>query len=412
MNGLIIFADDDVLDSRRSENGLFNRFLKSNENLTVIPVTTIEGLESTLKSVTTIRCLILDWSFEYELEEGITKKVNPKDFLLNCNIYGLIYLYSREEIADSIKDELSHRFGSKIKFKNKGTNLDSDEEFNEIITEIKSLENENSHMAIPKQWSQAINCSMQSIFSDLEKADHNWILEIRDASINDSGDAAADVIGIFQNILTEEISHNDELRSSIMGIDTKEETKPDSKVAELYRRILYSNVNENAPIMTGDIFAFEDDLYGIVITPECQVSSLVDDELAFLTFKANAFKQFAANKYNKNYEIWYPLMETKNKNKEECRKLFNNADSSFHILPSFPFKGNLDQSAHIDFRNAFKIFPKEKYNGKRTGYRLMGPYIHQLRQRYISFFGRYGVPALPLSLRDFNLKWDIKDDNT
>lgn len=412
MNGLIIFADDDVLVSGMPENGLFNRFIKSDENLTVIPITTIRSLEGALKSISTIRCLILDWSFKDELEDGIMRNVNPKKILLESNIYGIIYIYSREEIAEEIKEELIRKFGIKIKFKNKRSDLDSEEEFKEIFEEIVALENENSHMAIPKQWSQAINRSMQSIFSELEKADHNWIPEIRDASISDSGDAAADVIGIFQNILTEEISHNDELRSSIMGIDTKEETKPNSKVAELYRRILYSNVNENAPIMTGDIFAFEDDLYGIVITPECQVSSLVDDELAFLTFKANAFKQFAANKYNRNYEIWYPLMEIKNKNKEECRKLFNNADSSFHILPSFPFKGTLDQSAHIDFRNAFKIFPKEKYNGKRTGYRLMGPYIHQLRQRYISFFGRYGVPALPQSLRDFNLKWDIKDENT
>ncbi len=194
-----------------------------------------------------------------------------------------------------------------------------------------------------------------------------------------------------------------------MGIETKEETKPDSKVAELYRRILYSNVNENTPIMTGDIFAFDDDLYGIVITPECQVSSLVDEELTFLTFKANAFKQFVAK--DRDYELWYPLMEKPNKY-EKYRKHFNNGESSAHILPSFPFNEKLNQTAYINFKNAFKISPSDTYDGKRTGYRLMGLYIHQLRQRFISFFGRYGVPALPQSFRDFNLKWDIKDDNT
>ncbi len=30
-------------------------------------------------------------------------------------------------------------------------------------------------------------------------------------------------------------------------------------------------------------------------------------------------------------------------------------------------------------------------------------YIHQLRQRFIAFFGKIGVPAIPSSLRYFNL---------
>lgn len=36
---------------------------------------------------------------------------------------------------------------------------------------------------------------------------------------------------------------------------------------------------------------------------------------------------------------------------------------------------------------------------KRYGYKLNSPYIHQLRQRYIAYIGRYGVPALPNSVR-------------
>ena len=36
---------------------------------------------------------------------------------------------------------------------------------------------------------------------------------------------------------------------------------------------------------------------------------------------------------------------------------------------------------------------------KRYAYKLNSPYIHQLRQRYIAYIGRYGVPALPNSVR-------------
>ena len=51
------------------------------------------------------------------------------------------------------------------------------------------------------------------------------------------------------------------------------------------------------------------------------------------------------------------------------------------------------------------IKTKDECCPKRTLYKLNAPYIHQLRQRYIAFFGKYGVPAIPFGLRDFNLRW-------
>lgn len=37
-------------------------------------------------------------------------------------------------------------------------------------------------------------------------------------------------------------------------------------------------------------------------------------------------------------------------------------------------------------------------------FKLNSPYIHQLRQRYLSYVGRVGVPSIPQSLRAFNIK--------
>ena len=58
----------------------------------------------------------------------------------------------------------------------------------------------------------------------------------------------------------------------------------------------------------------------------------------------------------------------------------------------------------ISHKTAFTIKTKEEFQLKRWKYKLNAPYINQLRQRYIAFFGRYGVPATPYSLRSYNLK--------
>ena len=118
MNGVIIFADDDVLKSGRPENNLFNTFINSEDELTVIPISTLEHLSGVLRSVSTIRCLILDWTFEKEIE-GISKKETPLAILRENNIYSLVYIYSRDALSDETKTELDKRLGNKIRYREK-----------------------------------------------------------------------------------------------------------------------------------------------------------------------------------------------------------------------------------------------------------------------------------------------------
>lgn len=44
MNGIILYADDDVLNSKSSENKLFQKFNNSTE-YSVLPITNLEDLE-------------------------------------------------------------------------------------------------------------------------------------------------------------------------------------------------------------------------------------------------------------------------------------------------------------------------------------------------------------------------------
>ena len=152
------------------------------------------------------------------------------------------------------------------------------------------------------------------------------------------------------------------------------------------------------------IFKFDDNRYGILITPECEVAKRKDSSLEFLTFSQNDMNEYLRtnNSYKRNEDKYENFTE---KRKENILKIFNNESLTSHIIPSFPFSEDVNkESASINFKSAFAIKDKAQYEGKRIGYKLNAPYIHQLRQRYIAFFGRYGVPSIPESLRNYNLK--------
>lgn len=402
MNGVIIFADDDVLTAGRLENELFNTFINSEEELTVIPISTLGNLSSVLRSVSTIRCLILDWTFEKEIE-GIPKKENPLSILKANNIYSLVYIYSREALSEETKAELNNKFGNKIRYREKNNELEPDKEVAAILADIKSLETQNSHMQIPKLWSQTINQSVQELFADFEQATNNWITQIKDSAQSDGSDGASEVIGVFQNVLSENLIQHRELRAKINAQTVTDEAVANDKVAQLYRHIMYLKVHPEMPITTGDIFKFADDYFGILITPECELSQKESD-FAFLMISHHAYKEYITHKCDKAANNgWFT--SAKKKEQDRCRDIFHNGELSIHILPSFPFDSANNKAGLISFKTGFKLFGKTAIINNRTNFRLMAPYIHQLRQRFLSSFGRYGVSEYPTSLKDHNLNW-------
>lgn len=405
MNGVILYADDDVLNQEAYEYKLFQKF-NSSMDYSVLPITTISDLEKTISSISTFRALLLDWSFRKPKldEDMLDENENPFDLLTSTKIYSLVYIYSRESLPVDIREKLILHFGhGKIFFEKKSSDFDEEKEFEKICKGITQFEEQNKHMGIPFIWSQAINQSAQTIFFELEKADPNWIKEIRETAQNDGGEPISEIIDVFQNILNESLIQNPQLRNALNVYEPEDKVSDEENVAKLYRRIFYSKLTENSPIMTGDIFKFDDNEYGILITPECEIGSRKDSQLEFLILSERNFDSFllkdcSFNRANDNYN------EFKELRKERLQKLFNNDSSSIHTLPSFPFsEDRYNQTACILFKTAFSIKKKEEFENKRTSFKLNSPYIHQLRQRYVSFFGRYGVPAIPNSLRIYNL---------
>lgn len=407
MDGVILFADNNVF-SEGPENQLFNIFLQKKE-FSVLPIDNLACLEATIKSASTFKACIVDWNFEnVEIDDEDFQGIDhtqrsPMSILQNYSLYTLVYIYSEREIPDTDKDILLEKYGNKIHFRIKGNAIET--EYQNISKDINAFESINTHMEIPFLWSQTTNQSAQTIFNELENADPCWIEEIRDTAANDGGDATSEVTAVFLGLLNEDLIQNESLRKKLdeytsHGIFTKEEN-----TAKLYRRIYYSEITNSTPLMTGDIFKFDDDTYGIIITPECELSNPKKEKekkyYDFLIISHSASKQYQ-ERQQKDY---------KNENKQKnAKEIFNNGALSRHILISFPFKEDTyNQIGVVEFNTAFRTLSKtdDKQNNIlscRTNYKLNAPYIHQLRQRFVSYFGKFGVPAIPNSLREYNLK--------
>ena len=407
MNNIILFADNKIFTEGK-ENRLFH-CLRKDSDFSVLPIDNLSCLESTVKSASTFQACIVDWDFKNDNEEdadfiGVqAPQRTPMSILMQNPLYTLLYIYSERGIPDAERAELESKYEDKVQFRVKQEDVDA--EYRAIKADIRDFESRNAHMVVPFCWSQAINQSAQKIFSELESANSFWIKEIRDTSKSDGGDPTSEIIDMFNNLLNEDLIQNGNLRELLDGFNSSDNNS-EEKTARLYQRIYYSKLNANAPIMTGDIFRFNDEEFGILITPECEISKRVEaqKDLDFLLFKISDINEYL-KKTNSFERIQNAFKElTKESRKDHLRKIFNNDDLSTHILPSFPAQeGIYNQLIVINFKTAFKTKLHDEYRNNRTSFKLNAPYIHQLRQRYISFFGRFGVPAIPSSLRDYNL---------
>ena len=124
MDGVVVFADNKVLEVDSFENKLFNR-LKGESSYSVLPVCSIQDLESTIKAISTFKAIILDWNFKNEdaeiegLEGAKLPDKTPEQTLDVADIYSLIYIYSETELGAEIKTKLQQRYGQKVQFKKK-----------------------------------------------------------------------------------------------------------------------------------------------------------------------------------------------------------------------------------------------------------------------------------------------------
>lgn len=410
MEGVILFADDNIFDDG-FENRLFKEFL-SDEEYNVLPVNDLLVLENSISSISTFRALIIDWNFKRAAIDGDefvkVNDENPFEFLKKTKLFSIVYVYSQEDISQDVKDELEQLYPNRIYFEKKNVAEDSKAEFEKLKKGIYDFETKNSHLQVPYVWSQAINESAQQIFYEFSNADKFWIKDLYYSSVRKEDkktgvpiivelEPTIEVINLFQNILSERLIQNIRLKHSISHYshNNYNETPDVLGIAKLYSKLYYTPTLESDTVMTGDIYKLGDDCYGVIISPECDIMRLINknEYVECLCFSVNSFD---------NISDFISTKKGNEKEKEELiRRAYNQENSAIHLLPIYEFDDKTRNTALIDFRFGLKLV-KGKYlneNKKNRKNKLNTPYIQQLRQRYLSYIGRVGVPAIPNTLR-------------
>lgn len=439
MEGVILFADDKVFGNS-FENEFFRSLLLEKTH-PVLGVDSLELLEKTVRSISTYKALIVDWNFNQEDDdiEGVEiPNETPASFLLDNEIYSLIYIYSDKEIEHTEDGKkLIAKYGNKIKFKQKNnskttTAESANSEKQLILDEILAFEREYPSLQIPFIWSRSINRATQEIFRKLELADPNWVAELYRTASNDPVEPSVEVINLFQNILTENIIQDKQLSDKIRDVSTAgaELANPED-YAKVIRILYYSKVKDTAPIMTGDIIKISVDYYGIIITPECDIRHVIQNP-GSSSFELLCFSKgdYHKSDFNLQATIKSSALVTK---VEEQKKIqltgaektelsqilnsqvksaetklqviaFTQTNPKIHLLPCFEFvPGDVSGIAKIDFRSGLKLLLGNTIVVTNRIGKLNTPYIQELRQRYFAYKGRVGVPNPSRKMREWLL---------
>jgi hypothetical protein len=430
MEGVILFVDDKVHQcsakdneiQRTRENALFESL---REIYPVLGVKDLDLAQRAIRSIGAFSAIILDWIFEDKREalgsnqadediravrRGSVQEDQTLTFLEANDFYALVYILSDEDVEGKYGARLRERFGDRITIQQKKDGPPPER----ILEQIRDWRQQHSSLTVPLSWTATINLAIQQIFKELAEADENWISEIGNSAREDGVNGEIFIIEMLQYLLTESLTQNYKLLESIKEYLTAATNTPpedgeaqpasnEESVAKLFRRLFYTRIDSDAPIMTGDICQLDDKKFGIVVTPECDVKDVLSGKIGsfeLLTFSKDSFEAYLAkNNYQRG-----SYSEAGVKLLGKLRKVFNQDESRFHVLPSFPIDDkSFNLSVLLDFSHGCERYKLDEIKSKRN-YKLNSPFIQQLRQRYIAHLGRVGVPSLPLTLRNFNLK--------
>jgi hypothetical protein len=436
VDGVILFVDDKVHhcsakdgDLKRSpENELFESLRK---DYPVLAVNNLDLAERAIKSIGSFSAIILDWAFDDReaLVAGAAaedvKHVRPSEdrtlrFLKENEFYSLVYVYSTEDVQGQFGDQLADKFGERIRYQKKPLENPA----REIVKSIQEWGEQNQNLSIPLAWTATINQSIQRVFYELAGADPNWLRDLAESAKEDAVNQDLFIIAILQSLLTENIIQNGPLRQSITNYLESQaagDIAPtnEQSIAKLFNRLFYTRLVSDAPIMTGDICQISDEEFGIIISPECDIGRILAKPancLEMLVFDKASFKNHIArtrailddhrvqNFTRERFDAWDQGNPSQKEKLEELRKIFNQNEQRFHVLPSFPMLDSLNQSVVIEFSLGRELHSSERVKAYKREYKLNSPFLEQLRQRYLAYVGRIGVPGLPTTLRNFNLK--------
>jgi hypothetical protein len=444
MDGVILYVDDNIDEITVANNEIDRGFVNTifqelKQQHPVLGVRSLEMAEKAIQSIGSFSAIILDWRFR-DLGLLLNEGDDPEDFALinrpdegaetleflrRNDFFSLVYIYSTENVREMHGAELGKKYKDRIKYRVKRNG--GIEQARAIAQDIEAWKEKHKRLEIPALWTKTINQAVQQILLDLSLADPDWILEVATSAGMDGGNESLSVVEILNVLLSESLLKDGSFLKSIKDqieaakaerdVDAElqaenlvkaSELSKEKSVSKLFRRLYYTKIDDNSPIMTGDIIDLSSTKFGIIITPECDINDILKDpskRFHLLTFTKSAFENILDKKEYKRSQNESKRSTGKGqKLLDSFKQLYNNGAQRYHFLPSFPFNSTvLHRTAVIDFDSSLELLSAKEIKIKVRRFKLNSPYLQQLRQRYISQFGRVGVAVIPDGMRSFNL---------
>lgn len=234
-----------------------------------------------------------------------------------------------------------------------------------ILHEIDKWITGHPHMYLTLWWNNKWRVSSEKLFCQLFQADPFWPSHFIKRFVEDGVDPAVAIVETMNQLVQTGISVDD------LNIShCKSRQKPDIQTLKtLCKRLFYTRENIQNDIAPGDVF-LKDGAYYLNIRPDCDTTKRIEADHQIYLIRGEPKK---ADDARRNYHASGRIVEKEN----EIVLLF------------------LDDKDLVVFNK--RNFRVDKYSAWKDLKicRVTAPYITQIRHRFCTYLGRYGLPSIP-----------------
>ena len=401
----VLIADDTVEEIANLKNYL-------QEHSINVEYANDPGIADDIIEKKQVDLLILDWFFV--LPQSPAFAIEVVRSLIDNKYFIPIFIYcnndrSQEEINETFPEEYPRILINYLKKPNPS-------HVEGVVNFIDDWFKNNPGIGFSKKWyntvQEATGKTLQEMYNRLERGVINLLGQTYKT---ESNNGAEEIINLMTTVLQEymlkENSLITHLDNIIKKVSSSASTQQDNYEA-LRSFEMYSNINTESPIGTGDVFLLDLDIllnndscskcitnkhapvFAVAISAECDYARS-DSNIRFHKFiLGKSLYEFCREAECKSAEIM-----------DFVSKLSNHNQESYYYLPFIQAKGEQGKSYNnvvLDFQNVISVNNKtfDSEIKSRRICRLRPLYYQHLIRRYSAFSSRIGVPEIPRQKRN------------
>lgn len=374
--GIGVIIDNNINNANSTDRILKIKRYLDNKHFPILTYETLPSDEE-IQCLHSVSFIILDWNLS-----GNDIGVAIPEVTINDNIdflnklkkisYAPVFIFTNEDtdsIINILKDnELYHDEFNHIFVKNK----ESIKTGKSLFSCINQWLNKTPSVYVMKEWENTINTAKTQLYYDLYEISPFWPITMYKTYKNDFGtETNSGIVDLINRNLTARCS-SIEFDSTILN-----KRRTTVKKEELRKLLEYERFIKGLPDYPcmGDVYKEqegEDYIYYINIRPDCDI--IRDDNPQLYLIKGTILDETQINKEDSEYRF--------------DKGAF--IEKAVHSILSF-----IDGGKIIEFKfKKYKIEKWKKYKNKRIG-RLLPPYITRIKNQYVAFLNRQGIPSIP-----------------